>query len=169
MKHLILIGGTMGVGKTTVCQILKNRLSPSVFLDGDWCWDANPFTVTEETKAMVNRNVRFLLSSFLNCSAYQYVIFGWVMHLPEIIENAALAANGVDCKIHQLSLTASPETIQERLWKDCNAGLRQPDVIDRAIPYLPLYDTLDTIKIPTDNRTPDQVADLILAAISTIE
>ena len=53
MKTLFMIGGTMGVGKTTVCQLLKRDLQNSVFLDGDWCWDANPFQVTDETKAMV--------------------------------------------------------------------------------------------------------------------
>ena len=43
MKKLYIIGGTMGVGKTSVCQQLKASLINSVFLDGDWCWDANPF------------------------------------------------------------------------------------------------------------------------------
>ena len=52
MKKVYLIGGTMGVGKTTVCQKLKLALPNSVFLDGDWCWDASPFQVTDETKAM---------------------------------------------------------------------------------------------------------------------
>lgn len=50
MKKIYLIGGAMGVGKTTVAQILKTKLSNSVFLDGDWCWDSDPFQVTEETK-----------------------------------------------------------------------------------------------------------------------
>ena len=53
MKTLYLIGGTMGVGKTTVSQQLKKDLINSVFLDGDWCWDSSPFQVTEETKKMV--------------------------------------------------------------------------------------------------------------------
>ena len=43
----------MGAGKTTVCQELKKLLPPCAFLDGDWCWDMEPFLVTEETKAMV--------------------------------------------------------------------------------------------------------------------
>lgn len=43
MKTLYLIGGTMGVGKTTVSQQLKKDLANSVFLDGDWCWDAIRF------------------------------------------------------------------------------------------------------------------------------
>ena len=32
-----------GSGKTTVSQTLKMQLENSVFLDGDWCWDAHPF------------------------------------------------------------------------------------------------------------------------------
>lgn len=50
MKKLYLIGGTMGVGKTTTCQVLKRKLDKSVFVDGDWCWDMHPFIVDEEKK-----------------------------------------------------------------------------------------------------------------------
>ena len=50
-KKVYFIGGTMGVGKTSVCQILKRKLDKSVFLDGDWCWDAHPFVVNPETAA----------------------------------------------------------------------------------------------------------------------
>ena len=57
MKNLYIIGGTMGVGKTTVCQRLKRDLKNSVFLDGDWCWDARLFQVTEERKVMVIDNI----------------------------------------------------------------------------------------------------------------
>ena len=39
MKTLYLIGGPMGVGKTTAGRLLRDRLPHSVFLDGDWCWD----------------------------------------------------------------------------------------------------------------------------------
>ena len=67
MKTLYMIGGTMGVGKTTVGQQLKRTLPNSVFLDGDWCWDASPFQVTDETKSMVIDNICYLLNNFLKC------------------------------------------------------------------------------------------------------
>ena len=54
----------MGIGKKTVCQQLKQDLPNSVFLDGDWCWDASPFQVTDETKAMVTNNICYLLKIF---------------------------------------------------------------------------------------------------------
>lgn len=66
MKVLYLIGGTMGVGKTTVCRELNARLPNSVFLDGDWCWCMDPFRVNDETKAMVMDNICHLLNNFLN-------------------------------------------------------------------------------------------------------
>ena len=66
MKTIYLIGGTMGAGKTTVSQQLKKELPNSVFLDGDWCWDADPFQVTEETKVdTVNKNVYEIVSEIL--------------------------------------------------------------------------------------------------------
>ena len=63
MKKLYLIGGTMGVGKTTTCQILKRKLDKSVFIDGDWCWDMHPFMVNEETKMLVLENICMLLNN----------------------------------------------------------------------------------------------------------
>ena len=69
MKHLVFIGGAMGVGKTAVSLALKKILPNAVFLDGDWCWDADPFVVTDETKTMVEKDITFLLNSFLHCSS----------------------------------------------------------------------------------------------------
>lgn len=54
----------MGVGKTAVCRELQHLLPENVFLDGDWCWDAVPFRVTEETETMVMENIAFLLNQF---------------------------------------------------------------------------------------------------------
>ena len=57
MKRLYVIGGPMGVGKTAACRQLQQLLDRSVFLDGDWCWDAHPFQATEETREMVLENI----------------------------------------------------------------------------------------------------------------
>ena len=64
-KQLIVINGTMGVGKTAICRSLKKILTPSVFLDGDWCWDMEPFVVSDENNAMVMENIAFLRRNFL--------------------------------------------------------------------------------------------------------
>ena len=61
MKKLIIINGTMGVGKSTVSELLLKEMENSVYLDGDWCWNMNPFTVNEENIEMVLKNIIFLL------------------------------------------------------------------------------------------------------------
>ena len=163
IKTLYLIGGTMGVGKTTVCQRLKMDLPNSVFLDGDWCWDANPFQVTEETKTMVLDNICYLLNSFLRCSAYEHVILGWVMHEQSIIDHIIGNLNIENCAVRSISLVASEACLRERILKDVAQGRRPADVIERSVSRLPLYRQLNTVKVDTSNKSVQQIVDEIKA------
>ena len=107
LKRIYIIGGTMGIGKTTVSQLIKRKLDNSVFLDGDWCWDAHPFQVTEETKKMVLENICFLLNQFIHCSAYQNIIFCWVLHEQNIIDTILANIDKTDCELKVVSLICS--------------------------------------------------------------
>ena len=158
MKHLYLIGGPMGVGKTTVCRALQKRLEGSVFLDGDWCWDANPFQVTEETKAMVVENIAFLLNQFLRCSAYEHVIFCWVLHRQDLLDGLLSRLDTGGCVVRSVSLTASPEALTARLEADIRAGRRDRGTLERSLSYLPLYAPLRTEKLDVSGLTPEEAA-----------
>src|SRR5476649_2686108 len=68
-KKLIIINGTMGVGKTATCRELNKNLENSVWLDGDWCWMINPFVVNDENKNMVVNNITYLLRNLLTNSS----------------------------------------------------------------------------------------------------
>lgn len=160
-KTLYLIGGAMGVGKTTVCQLLKKQLPKSVFLDGDWCWDADPFQVTEETKAMVMDNICFVLNRFLHCSAYENILFCWVMDRQSILDALLERLDRQGCRTLCLSLTASPEALSQRLSADIACGKREPDILERSLGRLPLYEVLNTCKIDTTGLTVPETADEI--------
>lgn len=162
MKTLYIIGGTMGVGKTAVSQQLKKDLPNSVFLDGDWCWDASPFQVTDETKAMVTDNICYLLNNFLHCSAYENIIFCWVMHEQAIIDSIIQKLNTDNCNVKCISLLADEQTLRNRLDADVNAGIRFADVIERSIARISKYQYLNTIKIDTVNKSIQQIADEIV-------
>ncbi len=162
MKNLFLIGGTMGVGKTTTCQILKSKLDRSVFLDGDWCWDMHPFQVTEETKRMVEENICFLLNNFLQCSAYDHVVFCWVMHQQAIIDTILSRLDTTGCKVHTISLVCSEQALRARLQKDVEAGARSEDVIQRSVERLPLYEKLNTVKVDVSALSAEQAAERII-------
>ena len=151
----------MGVGKTAVSQQLKSDLSNSVFLDGDWCWDANPFQVTNETKAMVTDNICYLLNNSLHCSAYENVIFCWVMHQQSIIDSILEKLDTQNCEVKCVSLIADEANLCRRLTKDVEKGIRSEDVIERSIARILMYETLNTIKIDTNEKTVAMIANEI--------
>lgn len=163
MKTLYMIGGPMGVGKTAVCRELQKRLDRCVFLDGDWCWDSRPFQVTEETRAMVTENICFLLNQFLRCSAYDHVIFCWVLHRQEILDGLLSRLDTSGCRVRAVSLVCSEEALRRRLEGDIRAGRRSQDVIKRSMDYLPLYRDLSASCLGTTSLTPAQTAERIIA------
>lgn len=148
----------MGVGKTATCRELQKILPQNVFLDGDWCWDMQPFVVTDETKQMVEGNITHLLNSFLACSEFENVIFCWVLHEQHIMDNLLNRLNLENCTTHTFSLVSTEEALSERLRRDITAGKRQPDIIERSVARIPLYDRLNTTKIDVSTIAPADAA-----------
>lgn len=161
MKRFILIGGTMGIGKTATGLALARILPHNAFLDGDWCWKMSPFIVNDATKAMVMDNITYLLSNFLRCGDVENVIFCWVMHEQAILDEilARVPLDGVS--VHAFSLIASEEALRERLSRDIANGIREEDVMARSVPRISLYEKLNTVKIDTTELSPEQTAEAI--------
>lgn len=162
MKQLYMVGGTMGIGKTAACQAMKTSLPKAVLLDGDWCWDMHPFVVTDETKQMVLRNICFLLNSFIHCSAYETIIFCWVMHEQAIIDEVLAHIDTSEIRLHNISLVASPAALRERLQRDIAAGVRPAGQMEESLSRLPLYEKLATQKVDTSGLNAQEVAQYII-------
>lgn len=162
MKHLYMIAGPMGVGKTAVSRELQKRLPNCVFLDGDWCWDSSPFLATDETKAVAHDNICQMLNNFLRCSAYENIVFCWVMHEQKIIDDILERLDTVDVEVMVCALVCTEETLIERLHRDIDAGKRGEDVISRAVERLAHYSELDVRMLDTTELTPMQTAEKII-------
>ena len=165
MKKLIMVNGTMGVGKSTVCNILFKMLNNSVYLDGDWCWNMNPFVVSDENKEMVINNISYLLKSYLNNSGYEYIILCWVIQDEAIFKQILDKLNGFDFELHKISLVCSEESLKNRLNIDVENGIRKTDVISRSIERISFYEKMDTVKIDVSNITPKDAAKKICAMV----
>ena len=152
----------MGVGKSAVCEILNEKLPNSIYLDGDWCWSADPFVVTEETKAMVHDNIAHVLNNFINCPVYENIVFCWVMHEQDIIDRILKSICTDGCQVVNISLTCDETSLIRRLEKDIKSGKRTADIIERSVARLPLYEKLNTIKINTSDKSAEAVANEIL-------
>lgn len=133
----------MGIGKSTICNQLNQDLDYSVFLDGDWCWNMDPFIVNQDTKNMVLDNITHCLNNFIHTPGIENIIFCWVMHKQDIIDKIIqkLDTEGVD--IHLISLICEKEELIKRMLID----RRDNQTIRKSLQYLELYKDLDTQKI----------------------
>ena len=83
------------------------------------------------------------------------------MHQQEIIDYIVEQLNKTDCKISTISLTAKESELRERLKKDIEEGKRTEDILDRSIERLACYNRLSTVKIDTDKRSIEDIAEEI--------
>ena len=95
----------MGVGKTTICKELYKSLDRVAWLDGDWCWMMNPWIVNEETTKMVENNITYLLKNYLTSTAFDYVIFSWVLHREEILNGLLERLNDLEYNLDKITGT----------------------------------------------------------------
>jgi len=158
VKKLIIINGTMGTGKTTICKILYKKLNNSVWLDGDWCWMMNPFKVTEENKRMAEDNITYLLNNFLENPDFEYVIFSWVMHNENIFDVLLEKLQKNEFQRYKISLVCSPEELKKRMLKD---GREEKD-IEMSLGRLKSYERMDTIKVDTTNTAVEKTVNEIV-------
>lgn len=118
---------------------------------------------------MVTGNIVYLLRNFLRCSAYETVIFGWVMHQREIIDGLLEQLQDLDFRFYLFTLTLSEGALRARLEHDIANGVRSADVIERSVARLPLYDTMDSIKIDVSSIRPEEAAQRICGEIERRE
>lgn len=117
----------------------------------------------QETKSMVIRNICYLLNSFLHCTAYENIIFCWVMHEQSILDAITNRLDTDNCKVTKISLTADEINLRNRLASDITRGIRTADIIDRSVARINLYSLLDTVKIDTSNKNVCEIANEIIA------
>ncbi len=162
MKRLYLIGGPMGVGKTTICNEIVKKLPNSFILGGDECWNANKDYANPNAQKEVLKEIVRRLNKLISNSNYQNIFFTWVMHKQEIISAITDNLNKDNLKIINISLIANKDNLIKRLNKDITNNLRESSVIDRSLERLTHFNNLNSIKIDTTNKSIKEVADLIM-------
>ena len=96
------------------------------------------------------------MNNFIQCSAYENIVFCWVMHEQTIIDDIVSRLDTENCKIHLISLVCNEKALQARLIKDVDAGIRKEDVLRRSVERLPLYEKLNTYKVDVSKIIPEQ-------------
>jgi hypothetical protein len=160
MQKLIIINGTMGIGKTTVAKLVFTQLPCSAYLDGDEVWHINPFVVTDATKALVERNITSVLRGYLD-AGYEHVILSWVMYRQEIIDVIVKPLADLQPHVSVFTLVADEATAVQRVLERDGPARDPEGVLMRLRESL----KLDSTKIDTTHRTADEAASMIIRFI----
>ncbi|KJU73014.1 AAA family ATPase [Clostridium baratii] len=156
-KKLIIINGVMGVGKTSISRNLYKKLENCFWLDGDNVWMMNPFVVDEENKNMVLNNIIYIINNFLDNSNSKYVVFNWVIHTDEIMNDILNKINLIDVDVYKITLMCNKEELIKRINKDVELGIRDEDNIRRSLDKYDMYNKMNTIKFDTSNKSIDDI------------
>jgi len=161
MKKLIIITGSMGVGKSHTCKELNKRLLNSVWLDGDWCMMINPLNFTAENTKMFLDNSVYLLKNFLSNITLDYVVYSWVFPREDILNYIIKQVNDTSFEMKKISLICSNEKLKERMR---TAG-RDIYTIEKSLLYQDAIRLMDTIKIDTTELKEDETIEEVLKII----
>ena len=163
MTTFIFLHGPNGVGKSTTCEALHQRLAHSARLESEWCRMTHPFAWNEEIIALTIDNITHMLRSYLICSWLDYVIFSYGFHGPR-----QRIWDTVFDNLQDLPHTFIPITLT------CDRGenvmrMRQNERdearIQRALSARGLYDALPYPIVDTTHLTIDQAVDRVLGIV----
>ena len=81
---LVLIGGSPWVGKTACAQKLFELLDEAAWLDGDDDWRVNPFLIKDPRLRNGDRNIAFVLQTYLESGFHYVICSSVVLTIPKI-------------------------------------------------------------------------------------
>ena len=116
-QKLIIVSGSPYVGKSSVTEEVFKKLDNSAYLDGDWVWCVNPFSVNDPRLRNGDKNMSFTLSTYLK-SEFEYVLFSSVIATDiNIRDNIISDIDYTDYEMVGITLTCSRETLRNRYKK----------------------------------------------------
>jgi len=74
----------------------------------------------------------------------------------------------IDFELHEFSLIISEQALRQRITKDVEQHRRTPDVLDRSLSRLRLYEGMSTTKIDVSYVTARQVAEQIVRLVTDV-
>ena len=112
---IIIINGSLGVGKSSVAEAIHYKFDKSVNLDGDYIGDVNPFEIYDD--ARINHLYRTLahLIAFHQENGYFNFVINYVFEAAESLQDLLDLLKPLDEEIHVFWLTCDREVQRERI------------------------------------------------------
>ena len=87
------------------------------------------------------------------------------MQEENIVSDLLSLLDGCSYRLYRFKLICDETALQEHLQKDIDAGIRTPDVVERSLARLPLYETMAGDPVDTGVLSPQEAAEYIKSQI----
>lgn len=167
MRHLVLLGGSTGVGKSTAMKLLETRLAKAGFLDVDYVLRTSPDLAGERRRVYVPQQVVETIWRYLDFGC-DTVVVSWVFaHAWQY--QPILDAFRIDVdRITQLYLVADERELLNRVKLRFKAQGSDGDLQGRlefAVNRSQLIENLPFQKIDVTSIGPVEMADRVATEI----
>ena len=153
-----MIGGPPWVGKTTCAREVFASLDNAAWLDGDDVWRVNPFSVEDPRLRHSDRNMSFVLKTYLE-SQFDYVVFSSVVLTDRSITDGILRGIGAeDYDLFFFMLHGSRSALESR-------SARRDNMAHPESRFTRAAKGQDAIHIDTTDMTPSEAAQTILSVV----
>ena len=112
---IIIINGSLGVGKTSVAEQLHRKLDRSVHLDGDHIGDVHPFEIYDERRIAHLYRTLALLVGFHQQNGYGNFVINYVFESAGSLQALLDLLRPLDASIHTYWLTCEAQEQARRI------------------------------------------------------
>jgi hypothetical protein len=112
---IIIINGSLGVGKSSVAEQLHYKFDRSVHLDGDCIGDVQPFNIYDERRLDHLYRTMELLICFHQKNGYRNFVINYVFESSESLHEFLAPLHPLDPSIHCYWLTCEEEEQAKRI------------------------------------------------------
>lgn len=112
---IIIINGSLGVGKSSVAEQLHWKFDRSVHLDGDAIGDVHPFEIYDNARIAHLYRTLELLVGFHQENGYDNFVINYVFESPESLGDLLDLLRPLDSSIHVYWLTCNEQEQARRI------------------------------------------------------
>lgn len=121
---IVILNGSVGVGKTSVSWALNESLDRSVMLDGDYLGAVHPFEIYDDARVSYLYKTIAHLLEFHQAHGYTNFVINYVFESPESLAALTGSLSELDGDIHTFWLTCAEAGQRDRILKRRTDGWR---------------------------------------------
>jgi len=121
---IVILNGSVGVGKTSVSWALNESFDRSVMLDGDYLGAVHPFEIYDDARVTYLYKTIVHLLEFHRAHGYMNFVINYVFESPESLAALVRNLNELDEDIHTFWLTCAEAEQRDRILKRRTDGWR---------------------------------------------